>query len=83
MALVLQDGYSPLFTASIKGHSEVVKILIEAGANVNQGDKVRTVHPSAESLCYTKYSVCACEIYKLLSMQTTETLAYKTCPFQL
>ena len=55
MALVLQDGYTPLFTASIKGHSEVVKTLIEAGANVNQGDKVRTVHPSAESLCYTKY----------------------------
>ena len=55
MALVLQDGYSPLFTASINGHSEVVKTLIKAGAKVNQCVKVCTVHPSAESLCYTKY----------------------------
>ena len=52
MALVLQDGYSPLFTASINGHSEVVNTLIKAGANINQCVKVCTVHLS---LCYTKY----------------------------
>ena len=40
----LQDGYSPLFTASIKGHSEVVKTLLNAGANVNKGDVVGTVY---------------------------------------
>ena len=43
------DDYSPLLTASIKGHSEVVKALLEARANVNQGDKVGT---PAESLYY-------------------------------
>ena len=37
---VLQDGRSPLRTASLKGHLDVVKTLIEAGANVNQANKV-------------------------------------------
>ena len=36
---VLQ-GESPLWIASFYGHLEVVKTLIEAGANVNQADKV-------------------------------------------
>ena len=40
MIFVLQDGVSPLMGASIAGHLDVVKTLIEAGANVNQADKV-------------------------------------------
>ena len=40
MTFVLQNGQSPLYTASFNGHLDVVKTLIEAGANVNQGDKV-------------------------------------------
>ena len=40
MALVLQDVHSPLFTASLNGHLEIVKKLIEAGADVNLTDKV-------------------------------------------
>ena len=40
MVLVLQDGWSPLIQASYNGHLDVVKTLIEAGANVNQINKV-------------------------------------------
>ena len=40
MTFVLQKGMSPLFVASFRGHLEVVKALIEAGANVNQADEV-------------------------------------------
>ena len=39
MTFILQ-GRSPLWTASINGHLEVVKALIETGANVNQTNKV-------------------------------------------
>ena len=45
MTFMLQYGCNSLCTASSNGHLEVVKVLIEAGANVNQGDKVdRCVH---------------------------------------
>ena len=40
MIFVLQDGWSPLIVASNAGHLDVVKTLIEAGANVNQTTKV-------------------------------------------
>ena len=40
MIFVLQDGYSPLMGASYGGHLDVVKTLIEAGANVNQTSEV-------------------------------------------
>ena len=40
MVFVFQDGESPLWIAYINGHLDVVKTLIEAGANVNQTNKV-------------------------------------------
>ena len=40
MIFLLQDGLSPLMIAISKGHLDVVKTLIEAGANVNQTNKV-------------------------------------------
>ena len=43
MTFVLQDGWSSLYTASFKGHLDIVKTLIEAGANVNQAIKVQCV----------------------------------------
>ena len=35
-SLTLQDGGSPLYVASQEGHSDVVDILLEAGADVHQ-----------------------------------------------
>ena len=40
MGCVLQDGWTPLGAASSNGHLEIVKRLIEAGANVNHTAKV-------------------------------------------
>ena len=40
MGFVLQDGWTPLVTASQNEHREIVKSLIEAGANVNHTTKV-------------------------------------------
>lgn len=40
MTFLLQDGCSPLHLASDEGHLDIVKTLIEAGANANQADKV-------------------------------------------
>ena len=42
MIFVLQAGGSPLIYASHGGHLDVVKALIEAGANVNQTTEVGT-----------------------------------------
>ena len=42
---VLQDGQSPLYTSCLNGHLDVVKTLIEAGANIDQADKVSTHIP--------------------------------------
>ena len=46
MIFVLQDGWSLLMRASSEGHLNVVKSLIEAGANVNQADKVGIYTPT-------------------------------------
>ena len=40
MTFVLQDGNSPLYIATSNAHLEVVKALLVAGADANQGDKV-------------------------------------------
>ena len=43
MAFVLQEDQSPLFMASFYGHLDIVKSLIEVGANVNHATKVHTL----------------------------------------
>ena len=44
MGFVLQDELSPLHKASQEGHLDVVKTLLEAGAYINQADKVSSTH---------------------------------------
>ncbi len=39
--LVIQDQWTALHCASIKGHTEVVKVLLAAGANIHDRSKVR------------------------------------------
>ena len=57
MGLVLQNGLSPLHMASQEGHLDVVKTLIEAGANIHQADKVRT------QTYLHMYDIKACDQY--------------------
>ena len=40
VGLCLQDGASPLYVASWEGHTDVVDILIKAGADIHQATKV-------------------------------------------
>ena len=40
-SLTVQDGLSPLYVASCNGHTEVVDVLVKAGADVHQATKVR------------------------------------------
>ena len=50
MTYSLQYGNTPLMEASVKGHVECVKTLLDKGAEVNQQDKVGAVQD--------QYSVC-------------------------
>ena len=38
--MFLQDHQTPLHRATMRGHTDIVKILIEKGADVNAKDKV-------------------------------------------
>ena len=42
----LQDGWSSLMEACRNGHAEVVRILVSAGAHVNDQDKVSSTSPA-------------------------------------
>ena len=35
-SLTVQGGFSPVYVASDKGHTDVVDVLVKAGADVNQ-----------------------------------------------
>ena len=54
MGFVLQNGSCSLGAASNVGHLDVVKALMEAGANINQADKVSIHTP-------TVYDIIACD----------------------
>ena len=40
MTFVSQDGWSPLHVSCCGGHLDVMKTLLEAGATINQANKV-------------------------------------------
>ena len=62
MGFVLQDGLSPLHMASQEGHLDVVKALIEAGANINQANKVSThTYPCMTSTPVINTDLCKCD----------------------
>ena len=57
---IIQDGQTPLMTASEQGYSEIVKVLLSAGAQVNDYDWVSSFiiyslipnhHLSLNTLC--------------------------------
>ena len=66
MTFVLQCGWSPLYTASDAGHLDIVKTLIEAGANVNQATEVQFVgrlHVASNVIVIYEhtYVLCVCQ----------------------
>ena len=40
ISVILQDGYSALMLAANFGHAECVRVLVEAGADVNSESRV-------------------------------------------
>ena len=49
--ICLQDGASPLYIASQKGHCDVVDILLKNGAYTNQAMQVWTIHMNDVTAC--------------------------------
>jgi ankyrin repeat protein len=67
----LQWGRTPLLDAAQEGHTEVCKLLLEKGADVNRGDNVST---NAHSLVRTEASGCALQIIFVQSYVLTSSL---------
>lgn len=50
-ALYLQKGFTPLYMAAQENHLEVVKFLLENGANQNVATEVRSLGTSLGPAC--------------------------------
>ena len=61
MTFVLQNGWSPLYRASLNGHLDIVRALIEAGASISQANKVGSVLVN-QSLFTGKWEICSSKI---------------------
>ena len=51
LSLSIQNGWTPLIAASFNGHVDVVRVLIEAHADVHSQDKVWYTGQPAHRLC--------------------------------
>ena len=56
IALTAQNGVSPVYAASHEGHTDVVDILVKAGANIDQAYK--TVWQICEQNVTDKQKLC-------------------------
>ena len=50
MVYLVQDGWTPLMTASFEGHADIVQTLIEAKAQINTQEEVYAV-PTTRTHC--------------------------------
>lgn len=68
MTFLLQKGWSPSYVASFKGHLDILKTLIEAGANIYLTDKVCDiniflVHSTYHTICAWNLHTCTLPSY--------------------
>ena len=60
---IIQDGSTPLMTASIQGYSEVVQVLLNAGAHVNESNAVSSFITlcayAQQGYAFGRISLCA------------------------
>ena len=78
---ILQDGWTPLRSASSKGHHSVVELLLGAGANPDLQNKVGAgswfialLLMSILSTCFACFSCALWEIYLYLVLNMPHTL---------
>ena len=65
-----QDGYSPVYVASWKGHTEVVDLLVQAGADIHLATtkvhvSTHTVSSSVAAVVETNVSLIECVVCDL------------------
>ena len=56
--LTVQDGFSPLYVASQFGHTDVLDLLLKAGADVHQMAKVLPLYMPPTCTCGAVLLVC-------------------------
>ena len=83
--ITIQDGASPLYAASQEGHTDVVDILVKAGADVNQATTVvclfelgvRDTHVCmyiSKNLSSPSVAICSCRAKGFTSGQNTRNV---------
>ena len=53
MVYLVQDGWTPLMTASFEGHDDIVQTLIEAKAHINTQEEVYAVPTTRKHTSHT------------------------------
>ena len=60
--LILQGGNTPLHLATWMGQKEVVKLLLEKGANVHVANRVGAATLAIKFNDFVIYPICACRV---------------------